>query len=73
MNTDVKILNKILSNINQQYIIKKFFQGFIGFIPGMQNWFSIFKNQLTHHTNRLKKKNHNHIKEGKNMTKFNSH
>ena len=59
MNLDEQTINKILVNRIEQHMKNFTHQDQVGFIPGMQGFFNIYKSiNVIHHINNLKDKNH---------------
>jgi hypothetical protein len=56
VNIGAKIFNKILANWIQEHTKNIVSNDQVGFIPGIQGWFNIWKpNNIIHHINKLKK------------------
>jgi hypothetical protein len=59
MNIDAKMINKIVTNLIQEYIKMIILHDMVGFILEMQGWFNIQKSiNIIHYINKVKDKNH---------------
>jgi len=59
IDTDARIFNKILANRIQEHVKKLMHHDQVGYIPGMQGFFSICKSiNVIHHINKLKDKSY---------------
>jgi hypothetical protein len=59
MNINAKILNKMFPKRIQEQIETIIHHGQVGFIPGIQGWFNIWKSiNIIFYINKLKDKNH---------------
>jgi hypothetical protein len=59
MNINANIFKKMLTNGIHEHIKDISHQYHVGFIPGMQAWFNIWKSiKVIRHINKWKKKNH---------------
>ena len=76
MNVNIKFLNKILVNRIQHHIKRFLHHDQLGFIPGMQVFFSIGQSiNVIHYINKLKGKKHTIISmmQRKLLKKFNTY